>query len=309
MGPSVSGYVAEDRKIELLSSLFSWLLDIVMGMDKKCEGRFAFPRATLVALLRRCLLISRPGNERILESALLLTQMIGSSLIPEKLNKLSAVFSSVACPDGSIATTHEDLLQQGKHIRRAALKLQSFELGRMKRESYLKPCENSNKTITSGWKIVESWNPCPIGMLPRAVGSSGRFPTLDCSDLLSKDPDSVKKHRTDLDLADRKNDRELMRCGKRGASCEIEHEQLERSSVKRMKEFVDAGELDDKDTTISPSDPEIITEIYEACEPDKDVDSVISYDGTKGRLLIGGVLRKVGAEELQEIKSAIRILA
>ncbi|GAB2222903.1 hypothetical protein Droror1_Dr00017034 [Drosera rotundifolia] len=38
--PSVSGYVAEDHKIELLSSLFSWLLNIVMGMDKKCEGRF-----------------------------------------------------------------------------------------------------------------------------------------------------------------------------------------------------------------------------------------------------------------------------
>ncbi|KAL9260536.1 Dihydropyrimidinase-like protein [Drosera capensis] len=300
--PSVSEYDAEDHKIELLSSLFSWLLDIVMGIDKKCEGCSAIPRATLVGLLRRCLLISRPGSEQILRSALLLTQMIGNSLIPEKLSKLSAVFSSVACPDGPIATTHEDLLQQEKHIHRAAQKLKSFELGRMKRESYLKPCENSKETITSGWTITESWNPCPIGMLSRAVGSSGRLPTLDCSDLSSKDPDSIERHGTNLDLVDRKNDWELMRCGKRGASCDTEHEQLEISSVKRMKETLDAGELDDKDATISPGNPEIITETYQACEPDNDVDSVISYDGTKGRLLIGGVLRKVGEEELQEIK-------
>ncbi|GAB2287090.1 hypothetical protein Dimus_021475 [Dionaea muscipula] len=304
---SLSRYDAEVHKVELVSSLFSWLVEILVGMkhlhsEVPHEGRVsscALPKATLIGLLRRCLLISGPGNYLISASASLLAQTIGSSSVIEKLNKLSALFSSFPFSADSTATTTEclDLVHQEKHINLAAEKLKFLELHRVKREGALNPGDDDMET-GKRWITVESWKwkPCPIGMLPRVLGSSGHLPVLDNEELSSSKSMEGKYNG------------EVRKCsGKREASYDLDFAESNISSVKRMRGTLDAGDLNGMDVVGSIHELETIMDTSEAHEPSNVCDAA-SSDGIKGRLLLGGVLTKVGEEELQAIKSAIRIL-
>ncbi|KAK7300256.1 hypothetical protein RJT34_11097 [Clitoria ternatea] len=78
--------------------------------------------------------------------------------------------------------------------------------------------------ISQTWTLAKSWKPCRIGMLPRAIGSSGCLPILDIID-----------NDNQNQVSERKKDWKLMQHGtKRDATLDLP--QLNNSTVKKMRE-------------------------------------------------------------------------
>lgn len=281
---SLLQYDLETRRIAVLSSLFAWLVLPLKGLKShheedqgsQTEVTFTMPKPALIGLMRRCLYISDPENHELLGSALLLGKMADSSYVKEKLHKLSLLTSlySRATEDNPSDMKAEDLIHQDKHLRQAAEKLELLKLRKSSNPSALKTRDENVKN-TNIWTVAKSWNPCPIGMLPRAVGSSGCLPVLD--------HDLDYKHEVASTSIDKEEHPESGQGNKREPSCDIET--LNDSSIKRMRE----------------------TENFDSSEAN-DLNVNISSDGLKGQLLIGGVWRTVGDQELEDIKSRVGIL-
>ncbi|KAA8530589.1 hypothetical protein F0562_005298 [Nyssa sinensis] len=280
----ISEYRAEIHHVEKLSNLFEWLVENLEGLKTiHCKGsegetegsptEVNLPKATLVELLRKCLLVSSPGNNQLTASALVLARMTGKSSLVEKLNKLPLL--CVSNPDineenSYIVSSEIFLAQQEDNIQKAAERLEFVKLCRVK-GNVMKTTDGDvgNK---SRWVVAKSWNRCPIGMLPRDVGSSGHLPVLDWYD---NDKQVLKSSESRACW-------ELSQCtGKREADCAVEL--LDNSTPKKMRETGGGYEPDDGTEDAS-------------------------LEGVKGQLMIGGVWKKVGEEELLGIASAVRIL-
>ena len=264
----------EIGQIELLSSLFAWLVEHFKGFYSEIQ----IPKATLLELLRKCLLVSAPDNKLIMGSALLLAQMAENNIMIEKLSHfcLLGLSKSDVTEETAPPLSFEKLLvHQEDAIRQAAEKLELVKRHQVK-GSIVKTTTNGDDGNHSRWVVAKSWNPCPIGMLPRALGSSGRLPALDHNDNQKMPPES----------SERRELWELKHCSRKREAC-FDIEMLDNSSVKKMRETVE-------DQTIEGHDSD-----------DKDV---TLCEGVKGQLLINGVWKKVEREELLAIKSAVRIL-
>lgn len=266
-------------QLELLSSLFAWLvgllgkLKVLRSTDSTNEVKVSstgkkFENAALIEVLRRSLFVSVTHNKLLMESSLQLVQLMGKTTLSEKLNKLSSIYSLNldVTEENTSAMISKNLTRQvDSSIHEAMRKLESIKHERMKNKS--KTLNNSGGDIggSNKWGVAKSWNPCPIGMLPWDVGSSGRLPVLD----YAEDKQVVLE-------PSEKNDMQKLKqySGKREANCETEAS-LENSIVKKMKGT-----------------------------------SVVSPEGTAegGYLMIDGVWRKVGQQEIQDIEAAVRIL-
>ncbi|KAK1556858.1 hypothetical protein Q3G72_013515 [Acer saccharum] len=77
-------------------------------------------------------------------------------------------------------TTKNLLIWQEDSICDAAKKLEFVKQKRKK--SKIKTMSNADVGALNTWVVVKSWNSCPIGMLPRDVGSYGCLPVLDYDD-------------------------------------------------------------------------------------------------------------------------------
>lgn len=122
------------------------------------------------------------------------------------------------------------------------------------------------------WIMTKSWNPCPIGMLPRDVGGSGPLPILDCDDDHKEVPKPLRSEEQRVlkeDTCKREPDRDV--------------EILENPKFKKMRENEEAYGLNGGD----------------------DDNNMF----VKGCLMIGGVWMEVREEQLRAIASAVRILA
>lgn len=130
--------------------------------------------------------------------------------------------------------------------------------------------------------MAKSWNPCPISMLPRDLDSSGHLPALDCADD-DKKPVHSSEWKQSWELKQGSSGDipfsyypSVERTGsKREAGCDIYL--LDKPSVKKMRETADSFE------------------------------SGLSGDD-KGCLMINGVWKKIGEEELLTIMPDVRIL-
>ncbi|XWS38797.1 hypothetical protein CRYUN_Cryun19dG0161000 [Craigia yunnanensis] len=216
----------EACRVEHLSSLFAWLvrhlLELKPHHTKGSAGK-SMSNAIVMELLRKSLLVSSFGNNHLMDSALHLVQLVGNSVLMEKLNKLGSLGlpSTEVIEENSSLEMSKIVSQKEEFINQAAKKLELVKLRRMK-STFAKTADirNSNR-----WVVVKPWNPCPLGMLPCALGSSGRIPVLDCDIDCQKDTELVKG----------KNNWELNRCsGKRLASDDIQS--LDFSSPKKVKE-------------------------------------------------------------------------
>jgi ribosomal biogenesis protein LAS1 len=271
-------------RIEHLSYLFAWLVGLLRRLkplrstDSTAEVKVSstgksFRNETLVELLRKCLLVSVIDNKMLMDSALHLAQLLGNTTLLEKLNKLSSIYLSnldVNEENTSIMTSKNLLIRQEDSIREAAKKLELVKQKRMK--SKIKTMSNGDMGALNTWVVAKSWNSCPIGMLPRDVGSYGCLPVLDYDDNKQAGPEP----------SERKEMCELKQCsGKREASCITEL--IDNSSVKKMKETQVGYDSDDED--VFPAG-----------------------GAAKGRLRIGGVWKQVGEQELHAIESGVRIL-
>ncbi|KAJ4978407.1 hypothetical protein NE237_009187 [Protea cynaroides] len=283
-----SEHKPEILQIELLSSLVPWLLGNIKEVkhpkrtgwlpetDVSVVETNAIPKATLKELLHKCLLILAQGNKQLTGSALLFAQMAGNSSLVEKLKKLPAI--SVPNYDFTIESSRctgigNTLLEQENYIKQAAEKLEFLKRQRMKGEMLnVVPTIVEEGTEENMWSIAKTWNPCPIGKLPRTLGSSGILPILG----------GTVDHQKVEEFSKVNEHWELNRCsGKREASCDIGL--LESSTAtKKMRETADGGHLDSGD------DP--------------------SLRANEGLLMIDGIWKKVGAQELLSIGSAVRIL-
>lgn len=271
---------AQVRQIEHLSSLIPWLLNnITEAKDsdsmQSTNGIHsdAIPKAMLSELLRKCLLLLTPGNTNLLNSALLLTKIMGKNSLAERLKKLP--MQNVHNPDQTIEDSTDylerALLQEEDSMNRAAKKLEFLISHRRNGKNVIR--ERTDDGLEGKtWTVAKSWSKCPIGMLPRALGASGGLSVLETTyPQLQENKKPVENE-------------EGSKCScKRGPSFNLESQE-DLAAVKKMREMEpDGSEL-----------------------PDCRDDSLLAP--VKGRLMIGGVWKKVGEEELVAIESGVRIL-
>ncbi|KAL8159381.1 hypothetical protein V2J09_000918 [Rumex salicifolius] len=304
---SVCMYEAETSQIGVLSSLFSWLVEILKAQkslycdtiesvtDKKAS---ALPKSILFKLLHRCLLISEPGNNELLSSASCLAEVIGNGHLKRSLNKLSLIIST-PCPDLS-KDTFESLVLQEKDVQQASEKVELLKHRRLNSSST--QAINSSLGSTGKWTLVESWKPCPIGMLPRTLGSSGCLPVLDCKNELKEtsEPESRKEEHETLSFIDNMKLRRVSNLGNQ------ENREAGNSSSKRR-----AGS--DLDELINPVSKRLQGSTHNnhsnASIVEDNEEHSSTVDWSRGRLLMNGVFRRVEEEEVKMIQSRIRILA
>ncbi|KAL0312321.1 UNVERIFIED_CONTAM: hypothetical protein Sradi_5631400 [Sesamum radiatum] len=266
------------RQLELLSYLFEWLTgnlktlypvrqkESAESKDSKTEKHL--PKATILGLLRRCLLVSSPSNRQLMGAALTLAQQSGDRSLLHKLKKL-ALLDLPTSEANSVYPSNETILSGEEHsIRQAEEKFELIRRFRMQGKHI--PPKQPEMETKSRWAVAKSWNPCPIGMLPHTVGFSGRLPVLD----------RVDECTEAATLSDSKEHHQLNQCGKRDAESDIE--EMANKSVKKMKE------------TEEDHVPH-----YQGN---------ISSEGVKGHLMIDGVWKEVGDEELLALTSAVRLL-
>lgn len=248
--------------------------------DREDSSRkLGLPEATLQQILRKCLLLSSHTNNQLMDSALVIAQIMGRSSLFHKLNKLCSlsVFDSEIIHSDPFTNISESfLLSRGEDsLRQAAQKLELIKCRVVK--------GNNVKTADAGsrWVVAEAWKPCPIGMLPHTFGSTGRLPILDFVD----DSAEVAKS-SDNEIP------ETDKCGcKRDASSAIECLD-DHPSIKKMRKTEEPGD--------SNNDRDFLS--------DKNDNDDMPLEGSKGHLLIGGVWRKVSKEELHDIARAVKIL-
>ncbi|XP_073130472.1 uncharacterized protein [Henckelia pumila] len=133
----------------------------------------------------------------------------------------------------------------------------------------IKQCRIKGKDIKTGWKVdLAHW--CPIGRLPCTTGFSSRLPIPLCT------------HESTIvvKLSDNKECSGLKQCNKRKDESSIQ--ELDNSLIKKIKE----------------TKPD--------CESHNRGD--ISLEGVKGHLMIDGVWKKVGEEDVLAIASVVRLL-
>ncbi|KAJ6409271.1 hypothetical protein OIU84_008880 [Salix udensis] len=182
----------ENRQIDQLSSLFAWLVGQLKGLKHLRCKRSAdesiassigmnLSNAILMGVLRKCLLVSSYGNKQLMGSALHLAHMMGDSSVMDKLKKLSLLALSdpdVTREKSPPPSLNSLLIQQHQSIQEATKKLDFVKLCRTK--SKVAKRTDGDVGCSDRWAVAKSWNPCPIGMLPRDLGSSGCLPVLDC---------------------------------------------------------------------------------------------------------------------------------
>ncbi|CAL9012399.1 unnamed protein product [Prunus brigantina] len=278
-----SDHRAETLQVEHLSSLFKWLVKKFEGLKPHVEkdsvaeikvssGEKTISKAILMELLRKCLVLSASANNQLMDSAIHLAQLTGDNYLLGKLNKLSSLVSSnsdVTEEDDSLKHSNNVFKKKDESMSEAAKKLEMIKRHKIKKKVVKRT--DADARNTNRWVLANSWNPCPIGMLPRAVGFSGCLPVLDFNVV----PEKVSQ------LIGRKENWELNQCsGKREASSDLHL--LDNQCVKKLRETEDGGVSDSE--------------------------NVSSIEDVSGRLMIDGVWKRVGEEELLAIKSALRIL-
>ena len=186
----------EVHQVEHLSSLFTWLVGNLKKLkrrrhkDKSSTGDSIVPKPALMQLIRKCLMLSASGNKQLMDSAFHIAQLIGDDHLMKKLNKLALLVSSNSeiTNDNSSVIDSRDLIQQEESISQAGKMLELIKSHRVKRK--VAKTTYGDVGISRRWVVAASWNPCPIGMLPKSVGSSGCLPILDCKDDQNKIPET-----------------------------------------------------------------------------------------------------------------------
>ncbi|PRQ20040.1 hypothetical protein RchiOBHm_Chr7g0223811 [Rosa chinensis] len=275
---------AKISQVEHLSSLFTWLIRSFKGLKppekdsadevKVSSAEKTISKAVLMDVLRKCLLVSASANSQLMNSALHLAKLTGDDYLVQKLNKLSFLVSSnldATEENTCVASSNSIFVQQEKSISQAAKKLELIKRHQMQREA-VTGTRDADVGGSKRWVMAKSWTQCPIGMLPCAVGYSGCLPVLDYNCASEKDPEELGRNEKWEPNSS---------SGKRQASSDMQL--LDNPCVKKMRGTV----VDD-------------------CVSDKE--DVASSEYVNAHLMIGGVWKRVGEEEILAIKSAVRIL-
>lgn len=285
------------RQIQLLSYLFEWLIENLKTLRHVHEKRSAsetedspddqiLPKASLQDLLCKCLVLSSHGNKQLMASSVVLAQLMGKNSLLDKLKKLSllSVFDAdVHESDPPNVYSESFLSTQEESLSQAAKKLHLIKLKSMKSNKVNKTQNHAG--VRRRWLVVDTWRPCPIGMLPHAFSSSGRLPVLDCNDNRTE----VSKS-SNLKECPVSNENHSKRVADSAIEC------LDNSALKKMREAEPPAHPIDQDMVETESSHE------------SDDIEIASAAGIEGCLMIGGEWKKVTADELQAIASSVRML-
>ncbi|KAH1092957.1 hypothetical protein GYH30_038936 [Glycine max] len=276
--------VSHSRTEFRLSSLFAWLVGILSKVPSAAAN---MPKRVLHELLRRCLLVSQLCNKQLVDSALQLAELMNDSYLMEKVRKFSLISLSnlESADDESPLLTSKNIFQFEESMLEAAKKLELVKQQIMKNKKPMAMDCDTEKSQT--WTLAKSWNPCPIGMLPRAVGSSGCLPVLNIIDDEKQNQvsscclpvaDIIADEKQNQVSEKEENWKLIPHGSKRDASLDLL--QLDNSTVKKMRETKEFSELNNE----------------------------LPLQGEKGCLMIGGVWKKLTEEELLVIESSVSII-
>uniref|UniRef100_A0A1J3DQM4 Ribosomal biogenesis protein LAS1L n=1 Tax=Noccaea caerulescens TaxID=107243 RepID=A0A1J3DQM4_NOCCA len=282
----------EVSQAEQVPFLFAWLvglLSVSKHFQRNSSPEVKSPNVFLMELLRKCLLLGALGYELVLKSGFVLADIVGGRVLKEKLIKLPLLDkSSASIPlkqSSTLVTTPSTLLEQEKNLGSAGKRLESVKLQLSKKKGI-----DTDKT-NNRWRKAKTWSPCPIGMLPRIIGSSGRLPLLEF-----QNDQSTSKQAQGYNNA------------KRGAECNSQ--ELEESTCKRVKK--NAEDSDSSDVTLETYEEEAemdIEQSYEETETEAEENLLMMEDEEESRscLMIGGEWKKVEDRELLGMASKVKI--
>ncbi|KAL5708427.1 hypothetical protein ACHQM5_019223 [Ranunculus cassubicifolius] len=253
---------------EELSSLVPWLIKRYNKIKHPSPGENCgdetsnvsaetniTPKVALRRLLKKCLLVSSLGNNQLASSALLLAQIMGNSSIVDRVTKLAGIFS------GDVT---EECLENS--LRQDIKMLEVLKGGQNKDDDVASNHDVANNELGK-WTVSKSWNPCPIGMIPSSLGSTGILPILD--------------------------------------------RVINFPVVQNAPEGEDFPELESSDGMLYG---DCDAEFFDKIDANKEVEEVVgdepdlSIGPFRGRLMIGGVYKKVYSDDLHVIENGIRIL-
>ncbi|CAN1250125.1 Protein LAS1 [Linum perenne] len=288
---------------EGLCSVFLWLvgqlneLKLLFSKDAKAETRISstgmsMSNAMLIEILRKCLLTSSCGNKQLMDGAKLLSQIIGNRSLTEKLNKLSSHYMSESdVPEDAKCnqSPYQVLIQHEKTLCQATDKLEKLQRQRGIQGRALTPTDG-HAASSGRWVVAKSWNPCAIGMLPSDLGSSGRLPVLDQEDAEEDETRELEKSNNIKQcsncLQSLEDDVSLKKSGSKREATSSDLDPEGGSDVKRMRETSTSGK----------------------CSWELGYDGMSSAGSLDGCLMMDGVWKKVGEEEVHGMKSGARIL-
>ncbi|KAG2334238.1 hypothetical protein Bca52824_005418 [Brassica carinata] len=268
--------------------LFAWLVGL-LTVSKHFERNSSLevkpPSTFLMELIRQCLLLGALGHELVQKSSFVLGDIVGGRVLKEKLKKLSLVDPSKQSTSSTLVTTTPTTLrEQEKNLGSAGKRLESVKLQLSKKKGN-DETEKANKR----WRKAKTWSPCPIGMLPRIIGSSGRLPLLD--------PHTISKqaHGNNHNV-------------KRGAECNTQ--QLENSAFKRARKSTEDINSNDSALEIHEEEAEMDIEQTDEITESESEGNLMVEDEEEGIgcLLIGGLWERVKDGEQLKMASLVKIL-
>lgn len=284
--------VEEVSQVEQVPFLFAWLVSLLNGskhFQRNSSIEVKPPSMFLMELIRKCLLLGALGYELVLKSAFLLAEIVGGRVLKDKLIKLPLMHkSSASVPLGqssTLVTAPTMLLEQEKNLGNAGKRLEFVKLQLSKKKGI-----DIDKT-GNRWRKAKTWSPCPIGMLPRIIGSSGRLPLLDY-----QNAQSISKQALGNNNA------------KRGAECNMP--QLEKSTCKRARKSAEESESNDVTLETYEEAGIDIEHAYDETETETEaVDNLMWNDEEESRscLMIGGEWKRVNDGELVGMVSNVTI--
>ncbi|KAK8944267.1 hypothetical protein KSP39_PZI008564 [Platanthera zijinensis] len=233
--------------------------------------KMATAKVCLTGLLHKCLSLFDPGDKYMLKSALLLAEMNENKLLTEKLKKLPMLAfldqNQIHCDD--IKYNENMLLKEEDAVEKAAerLDLIKFRLGKHKNSE---PSNSVSGAATNLWRPTKSWGLCPIGMLLCSFSSAAFSPIFYVMED-EKEADKSEPSGENVEDVHSADTREMV-CD----DVEFLGDENAAKKLKQMPETEGSAEL---------GRPFLM----------------------EGRLLIGGLWKKVSQEELISLESDVRI--
>lgn len=275
-----------------LPFLFAWLVGL-LTVSKHFERNSSLevkpPSTFLMELIRQCLLLGALGHELVQKSSFVLGDIVGGRVLKEKLKKLSLVDPSKQSTSSTlVTTTHTTLREQEKNLGSAGKRLESVKLQLSKKKG-----NDDTEKVNKRWRKAKTWSPCPIGMLPRIIGSSGRLPLLDpqhTHNMISKQAQGNSN-------------------AKRGAECNAQL--LENSAFKRARKSTE--DINSNDSALETHEEETETDIEqtnEKTESESEGNMMLKDQEEEGigYLMTGGLWERVKDGEQLRMASLVKIL-
>ncbi|CAM8942006.1 unnamed protein product [Rhodiola kirilowii] len=275
--------VKDSLRVCSLSALFAWLVGNLRNMKPSSDKSSAdtcndtsemlTPRYRIMKLMRTCLHVATPENEQLTQSVLVLAQLTANGSLSEKLKKLlKASLLGTTCP---IDTMSEYTIeQQENHLRQAAKQFEQVKCSKLKIQPF-HAARNADFGSDSKWGVAESWNQCVVGMLPNGFGS------LDLASI----PDNEKVDK----LSELKESSESNPCNCKRKLSDEDAILLKGPDAKKLRETVEDPDSDNQVTELDGF--------------------VHGAGGVKGHLLLNGVWRRIGEDEINAVGSSVRIMA